>query len=178
MPPGPGRERGDCGRVGSGAAIGSIVTGRLPSIGNKAAQRWLTLAFCCNGRSCRGRAVLGARQPRVTAGIRLVNHGFFEQSHPCGPSMVRNNRSAQVVSPPSDDVLPGFPQAIKARRKTRMPGGTMRRRWKQPDGTILEWDYQHGHIELYNDRGVHRGSFDPQTGEELAGPVPGRRVEP
>ena len=51
----------------------------------------------------------------------------------------------------------------------------MRQRWE--DGRyIYEWDSRHGEVEKYDKRGKHLGSFDPETGEELKGPVPGRRT--
>ena len=60
---------------------------------------------------------------------------------------------------------------------TRYSGG-IRRRWRLPDRTILEWDYLHGAVEMYDARGRHRGEFDPETGEQTGAAVPGRRVEP
>ncbi|MQT72046.1 toxin, partial [Pseudomonas sp. FSL R10-0071] len=30
-------------------------------------------------------------------------------------------------------------------------------RWKVSDGRILEWDYQHGAVEMYDKRGNHLG---------------------
>lgn len=56
--------------------------------------------------------------------------------------------------------LSGFPDAV------RVPQKTHRARWKLPDGSILEWDYQHGRVEKYNPRGKHQGEFDPNTGEQ------------
>jgi len=57
-------------------------------------------------------------------------------------------------------------------------GGRMRRRWKDDDGTIYEWDSQHGKVEVYNKRGVHQGEFDPDTGAQTKPADPGRKVEP
>jgi hypothetical protein len=65
-------------------------------------------------------------------------------------------------SPPG--LLPGFPDARPARLKTPFPGG-LRKRWKDPDGRIYEWDYQHGDVEVYDKRGRHLGQFDHETGE-------------
>jgi len=69
--------------------------------------------------------------------------------------------------------LPGFPNARKARPKTRFGGG-LRRRWIDADGCILEWDYQHGRVERFNSRGVHLGEFDPDTGQQI-GPADKRK---
>lgn len=57
-------------------------------------------------------------------------------------------------------------------------GGGLRPRWKLPDGTILEWDSQHGELEKYDKRGKHEGAYDPDTGQQKKGPDPKRRVEP
>lgn len=89
----------------------------------------------------------------------------------------RNPPPGQPVPPPEDDVLPGFPDAVRVRSKTPYPGGR-RRRWEGQDGTIYEWDYQHGTVEKYNRRGDHLGEFDPVTGEQKKDADPKRRVEP
>lgn len=39
-------------------------------------------------------------------------------------------------------------------------------RWKGRDGTIYEWDFQHGAVEKYNKRGKHLGEFDHETGTQ------------
>jgi hypothetical protein len=51
-------------------------------------------------------------------------------------------------------------------------------RWRYADGTIYEWDYQHGAVEVYDAQGRHSGEIDPDTGEPLSGPDHTRRVEP
>lgn len=82
------------------------------------------------------------------------------------------------VLPPEDNVLPGFPEARRSKSKTWFPGGK-RRRWKEPDGTIYEWDYENGRVEKYARRGEpHRGEFDPKTGEQTKPSDPTRKVEP
>jgi hypothetical protein len=42
----------------------------------------------------------------------------------------------------------------------------------------LEWDYQHGRIEVYNRRGDHLGEHDFFTGRMIKGAVAGRRITP
>jgi hypothetical protein len=42
----------------------------------------------------------------------------------------------------------------------------------------LEWDRQHGEVERYDPKGKHKGVYDPETGEKIKDPVPGRRTEP
>jgi hypothetical protein len=86
------------------------------------------------------------------------------------------DRPGRPVPAPTD--LPAFPEARRAREKTPMPGGRMRRRWRQPDGTILEWDYLHGAVERYSRRGRHLGEFDPVTGAQTKPADPTRSVEP
>jgi hypothetical protein len=67
---------------------------------------------------------------------------------------------------PAPSALPGFPDAIRAKRKTSIQGGGGRRkRWKTAKGLILEWDSQHGAVEMYDKHGRHLGEFDPLTGE-------------
>jgi hypothetical protein len=79
------------------------------------------------------------------------------------------------VSPPT--TLPAFPDARPARNKTPFPGGR-RKRWKDPDGRICEWDYQHGAVEAYDKHGRHDGQFEPYTGERQKPPDASRRVVP
>jgi hypothetical protein len=85
--------------------------------------------------------------------------------------------AAMVVRPPGDNILPGFPRARKVQGKTWFSGG-IRRRWRDPDGRIYEWDYQHGAVEVYDRRGRHLGQFDPATGMQNGPAIPGRTVEP
>ena len=51
-------------------------------------------------------------------------------------------------------------------------------RWKVSDGRILEWDYQHGAVEMYDKRGNHLGEFNANTGEQTKPAKPTRKVEP
>jgi hypothetical protein len=74
--------------------------------------------------------------------------------------------------------LPAFPHATRATPKTSLGGGKLRKRWKDPDGTIYEWDYQHGTVERYSPAGQHEGEFDPQTGEQTKNADSSRSVEP
>lgn len=83
------------------------------------------------------------------------------------------------IPPPADDELKGFPGTRRKKGKTRFPGG-IRRRWKDDDGVIYEWDYLHGRIEKWNPRGNrHLGDFDHNTGRQIGAPDPARHpVEP
>ncbi len=80
---------------------------------------------------------------------------------------------------PAPKTLRAFPDAKRVEPKTWIANtGRMRKRWKDWDGTIYEWDYQHGTVEKYDKRGVHQGEFDPATGEKLKEASPIRRVDP
>ena len=79
--------------------------------------------------------------------------------------------------PPKD--LSAFPDARVTPRKTPLQGGGgLRKRWKTRDGTIFEWDSQHGAVEKYNKRGKHLGEFDHETGEQTKDADKNREVEP
>jgi hypothetical protein len=74
------------------------------------------------------------------------------------------------------DTLPGFPDAVKADKKTGVQGGGgLRDRWVDRRGKIYEWDSRHGTVEQYSRTGKHLGEFGVD-GQWLAGPVPGRRL--
>jgi len=79
---------------------------------------------------------------------------------------------------PKPKLLAAFPKARWARSKTLMKGGGKRPRWKEPDGTIYEWDSQHGAVEKYTKHGIHLGEFDHLTGKQRKPAKPGRTVEP
>lgn len=51
-----------------------------------------------------------------------------------------------------------------------------RRRWKDADGLIYEWDYQHGELEMYSRLGRHRGVLSPD-GEMKKGSERGRKID-
>jgi hypothetical protein len=84
---------------------------------------------------------------------------------------------AAVVSPPKR--IPARREAIPVKPKTgRGRGQGKRRRWRGPDGTIYEWDYQHGTLEVYDHQGRHQGEIDPNSGATTKDAEPGRSVEP
>ena len=56
----------------------------------------------------------------------------------------------------------------------RVKPKTQRRRWRGPKRQIYEEDTQHGDLEKYNGRGMHKGTVDPETGEITKMPVKGR----
>ena len=79
------------------------------------------------------------------------------------------------VPPPR--ALPGFPEAERVKPKTRFAGG-LRKRWRDREGRIYEWDYQHGTVEIYDSGGAHVGEFDPVTGGQIKPRNPDYRVDP
>ena len=80
---------------------------------------------------------------------------------------------------PAPKGLTAFPDAQVAPRKTPIRGGGgLRKRWKTRDGTIFEWDSQHGAVEKYDKRGKHLGEFDPETGEQTKEANKSRGVKP
>lgn len=100
--------------------------------------------------------------------------------HACGPTY-ETARPMGVGQPvPAPRTLPAFPKAGTRTRKTPVQGGgQLRKRWKDPDGTIYEWDGQHGTVEVYGPNGRrHRGEYDPGTGKQVKPPDPTRKVEP
>jgi len=52
----------------------------------------------------------------------------------------------QVTPPPKS--LRAFSKAKKATAKTPITGGGLRKRWKDDDGAIYEWDYAHGPVTV------------------------------
>jgi hypothetical protein len=108
------------------------------------------------------------------------------------PEQMREMRESEVVGgglmsdgdhrhnvPPKK--LRGFPNAVRARSKTRRRGGKkgVRPRWKDTvNGNIYEWDYRHGRVEVYDKRGGWRREADPDTGKTIKGPRRNRRIEP
>lgn len=80
---------------------------------------------------------------------------------------------------PAPRLLKAFPEAQLVKSKTRIQGGKgLRKRWKDLEGNIYEWDSRHGRVEKYNKRGKHLGEFDPETGEQINPPNPDYEVEP
>lgn len=74
------------------------------------------------------------------------------------------NGGGQPPYHPAPKKLKGFPNAGTGQFNKK----SGRMRWIDKDGSILEWDYQHGEVEKYDKTGKkHQGAFDPNTGEQL-----------
>jgi hypothetical protein len=98
-------------------------------------------------------------------------------AEPRNPPVDGNTPMVMVVIPPK--TLPGFPGAVKVKPKTPRQGGGLRARWRdQATGRILEWDYQHGAVEVYDAKGAHIGEFNPDTGQQLKPADRTRKVTP
>ena len=80
---------------------------------------------------------------------------------------------------PAPKLLKAFPEAQPVKPKTPVQGGGgLRKRWKDENGNIYEWDSRHGSVEKYDRRDRHLGEFEPNTGEQLSPPNPVYVVEP
>lgn len=79
---------------------------------------------------------------------------------------------------PAPKTLTAFPEARPAKPKSVQGGGGLRKRWKDEEGNIYEWDSRHGSVEKYDRKGKHLGEFDPETGEQLKLPNLDYSVEP
>jgi hypothetical protein len=94
-----------------------------------------------------------------------------------GMAVPSGRSGGSYIRPPES--MKAFPNARSVRAKGSVQGGGGRRfRWREPDGTILEWDSRHGAVEKYTKKGRHLGEFDPDTGAQLKQADPRRRVEP
>ena len=114
-------------------------------------------------------------------GLAAKRKGSPGASNPTPAPTPEPVKRAATQPIPAPDTLPGFPGARRVRSKTPVQGGGgMRRRWEDKKN-IYEWDSQHGEVEMYDKRGRHLGSFDPETGKPITdkdgkvkGPVSGR----
>jgi hypothetical protein len=80
---------------------------------------------------------------------------------------------------PAPKFLEGFPDAVPVKPKTPVQGGGgLRKRWKDNESNIYEWDSRHGTIEKYDRKGKHLGEFDPLTGEQMKPANPHYEVQP
>jgi Cytotoxic len=80
---------------------------------------------------------------------------------------------------PPPKILPAFPDAQSVKPKTLIQGGGgLRKRWKDPEGIIYEWDSRHGTVEIYDRKGRHLGEYDAESGECLRPPNSSYSVEP
>jgi putative cytotoxic protein len=90
----------------------------------------------------------------------------FHRSHP-------QTSSRQIHGPgcPAPNALLAFPNAVRVRPR----GG--RARWRDLDGSLLEWDSHAAALHLYGAHGWHLGEFDSVHGGNMSMAEPGRRIE-
>ena len=79
-------------------------------------------------------------------------------------------------APKQIDVIEGL--KLSKPKTPVVGGGGLRKRWKDADKNIYEWDSQHGALEKYNSRGEHLGEFDAKTGAQTKPANKKRIVEP
>jgi uncharacterized protein YukE len=114
--------------------------------------------------------------PALADGGALGSMGGEEGALSRLGALMRSGDNSGPKPAPKD--LPAFPDAKRAKPKTSVQGGGgLRKRWVGKDGSIYEWDSQHGTVEKYNKRGKHVGEFDPTTGEQTKPADPTREVE-
>ena len=103
-----------------------------------------------------------------------VGDWVFSREDPTKEQRDAQREQGQPVTAPK--TLPGYPDAERVRKK----GG--RTRWEEGTGRkkkILEWDGQHGRVEVYDRKGKHLGEFDPDTREPTKDKDPSRGpIEP
>lgn len=79
-------------------------------------------------------------------------------------------RKDEPKQPPKN--LDGFPDAV------RIPTKGKRATWKDKNGSIYEWDYKKGEVEVYGKNGKnHLGGFDPKTGRKRSPIDEGRKSD-
>ncbi|WP_204366953.1 colicin E3/pyocin S6 family cytotoxin [Nocardiopsis chromatogenes] len=162
------------------AAVDGATGGRLHPVSATVVGGTLVLdpvaAEPVDGLPATGLAPIGpstAPLPRSGPGT-VAEAGFFV---PAGKK--KDKKPAACSYHPAPSSLSAFPKAKKVKPKTSVQGGGKKRaRWKDDEGNIYEWDYQHGTVEKYNKRGKHQGEYDATTGEETKPADPQRKVEP
>lgn len=131
-----------------------------------------------------GGAIIGALGRVASVGLALIlnpmpaggkDEVIFETTHRLPITYIQTGITFYMPPPKT---LPAFPDASRVRGKTPVQGGGgTRARWKSKDGKIIEWDSQHGTVEVYSPGGKHLGEYNPNTGEQTKPAKPGRSVE-
>jgi RHS repeat-associated protein len=103
--------------------------------------------------------------------------GKQTENQTAAPPTPQKSKDWKYYPVPETELIKGL---NPAKGKTVIPGtrGKLRRRWKDADGKIYEWDSQHGTLEVYDKRGKHLKEINPSTGEETKGKNKDREVEP
>ncbi len=140
------------------------------ALSNRAEQAYSELSQLCDeyGLSKEDKAGLGV----LFVGFAAKTKGKFTKT--VRPHALQPYK--QYFSPPKE--LPGFKNAVRIEGMTPQIGGGIRRRWELPNGKLLEWDSQHGTVEMYDKLGKkHLGEFDPVTGNMVKDSKPGRNIK-
>ncbi|AZI24059.1 RHS repeat-associated core domain-containing protein [Pedobacter sp. G11] len=122
-----------------------------------------------------GTTIFGTAQYRLPQAVLEANRAeaaaFLGRWTPLGRAITLVSNLLDIANSvsytPAPKELKGFPTAKRAPNKGRA-------RWKTSDGKILEWDSQHGDVEVYDKQGKHLGSASPETGQMTKDAVPGR----
>jgi RHS repeat-associated protein len=168
------------GNFWNGAAAGalsSIAASTWPAVGGKFAKSGVgmiafgTIAGGAGAALTGGNFWQGAVTGLIVSGLNHAMHQMdFEGSEEGDPTPKGKGGKPSNTPPPKK--LPGFPDAERMK-----PKGTSKR-WRLPDGDIVEWDRSHGgELERYNPRGKHVGVWSPD-GQQIKDPVPGRTITP
>lgn len=127
----------------------------------------LAIALAAGAAACTLYAFSGAQM--AVEGIVETADGVAEAAS----TLIQNAQTPAVTAspnplPPDDDKNDSNQSAKDAKPKTPKQGGKSgkRKRWKDSEGNIYEWDYQHGDVEKYDKRRKHLGSIDPKTGNQ------------
>ena len=112
----------------------------------------------------------------ATANAKVVSSCVSGGGHSLAPGKPTVPSRRGTYQPPPQDIK-GIPSLESVRRKTPVQGGGgLRKRWKDKDGNIYEWDSKHGTLEKYNRKGKHLGEFDPDTGKPTKPADPTRNI--
>lgn len=155
---------------GLNSAVGSMDTaaGAAVEVGAKVAGKWfppIRLGSCIyDGAAVASACIL---YPELCTTVIAEN----AQEILTGiPQEVFDAGISGYIPPPQ--TLPGFPDAVPVK------GTGGRKRWIDKNGDIIEWDSQHGKVEVYDKTGKkHKGEYDPKTGKQTKPPKKGRKVE-
>jgi hypothetical protein len=147
----------------------------------------------CRGATCteaewqaRERAFyeVTGRSPRDADAQKMLSR--FRESMPDAPKRApavaettpERGHTGPIPAPKTEEIT-GFTGLEPAKPKTAVQGGgAMRKRWKDPQGNIYEWDSQEGMLEKYDSRGKHLGEFNPKSGAQTKPADKTREVEP
>jgi hypothetical protein len=122
---------------------------------------------------------LKASSPAATTELETAWRDVLTELDSLGRDATHLSAALGYIPPPA--TLPAFPNAKSAKPKTPVPNsqGKLRKRWVDAGkGWIFEWDYQHGTVEKYDQRGKHLGEFDPKTGQQTKPADPNRSIRP